>query len=230
MNLAAINEKRLALARSLLSADIALAISDPKGDLPELLPEEVACLSPHAIPRRYKEFAAGRAAARDAMEQLGFESEPILVGHDRAPIWPAGMVGSITHTHSCAVAAVAKESEVYAIGIDVEESTPLEDRLIDIICSARERDWLRTQDSPALMAKLVFSAKEAAYKCQYPLSGRLFGFEGLELEVDPDAGIFHAVFTEDQMPFEKGATIKGRFVIGASLILTAAELRGAASS
>ena len=222
---AEITAQRLALSRPLLGAGVALAITDPQGDPPEPYPEESACLSPRAVARRRREFAAGRAAARDAVAQLGLEPRPILVGDDRAPIWPEGLVGSITHTHDCAMAAVVRREDARAIGIDVEQGTPLEDRLFSIICSERERAWLQTQADPAFMAKLVFSAKEAAYKCQYTLSRRLFGFDGMELEINPEARVFQAIFTADQPPFGRGATIQGRFAIGAGLIVTAAELR-----
>lgn len=220
-----VTRERLALCRPLLGVGVALAISDAQGDPPSPYPEESACLSPRAVAGRRKEFAAGRAAAREALAQLGLAPQAILVGDDRAPIWPAGLVGSISHSGDCAMAAVARRGDAQAIGIDVEEGTPLEDGLVGIICSESERAWLQAQAEPALMAKLVFSAKEAAYKCQYPMSRRLFGFEGMELEIDLTGGAFRAIFTADQPPFARGAEIPGRFAIGAGLIVTAAELR-----
>jgi 4'-phosphopantetheinyl transferase EntD len=217
--------ERLALGRSLLGGGVVLAIADPQADPPEPSPVESACLSPRAVGRRRSEFAAGRTAAREAMTQLGLEPRPVLAGKDRAPVWPDGLAGSISHTFDCAMAVVARLEEVRAIGIDVEQGTPLEDNLFGAICSESELAWLHKQPDPALMAKLVFSAKEAAYKCQYPLSGRLFGFDGMELEIDHDTGAFRAMFTENQPPFERGDVIPGRFAIGADIIVTAAELR-----
>ena len=222
---ASIAAERLALAAPLVGAGVALAIADPKGDPLQPFPEESACLSSRAVARRRSEFSAGRAAARNAMVKLGIEPRPVLAGDDRAPIWPRGLVGSISHTYNCAMAAVARRGDVESIGIDAEEGTPLEEQLFSAICSVNEQAWLSTQDEPALLAKLVFSAKEAAYKCQYPLSGRLFGFDGMELEIDRDAGVFKAVFTADQPPFNRGDAIRGRFAIGSGLIVTAAELR-----
>ena len=162
------------------------------------------------------------------MGELGYHTVPVLAGDDRAPIWPTGLVGSISHTHSCAVAAVGKECDgISAIGIDIETSTPLDSALYESLFSARERSWLRSQVDDALLAKVCFSAKEAAYKCQYPLSGKLFGFDGIDLELDIASRTFQAVFNHEQPPFEQGAVIPGRFHIGPDYIVTATELRGA---
>lgn len=218
--------ERLALIRPLFGLDVALAVSDPLGSPPAPLPEEAACLSPNAVEKRRSEFAAGRAAARAAMADLGLPPRAIPVGPKRAPVWPAGVTGSITHTRSCAAAVAALAGEgLRALGIDLEEDTPLEDKLVSAICSPRERDWLAGQDNPGQMAKVIFSAKEAAYKCQYMISGRFFGFDGMELELDTARGHFIAAFTGDQPPFAKGTQIAGCFTIGAGLIVTGAELR-----
>jgi 4'-phosphopantetheinyl transferase EntD len=219
-------KERLALIRPLFGLDAALAVTDPLGSLPPPLPEETACLSPNAVEKRRREFAAGRTAARAAMADLGLPQRAIPVGPKRAPVWPAGVTGSITHTRSCAAAVAALEGDdLRALGIDLEEDTPLEEKLVPSICSLREQDWLKRQENPGQMAKVIFSAKEAAYKCQYFLSGRFFGFDGMELELDTSRGHFVAEFTGDQPPFAKGARIAGCFAIGAGLIATGAELR-----
>ncbi len=218
--------ERLALIRPLFGLDVALALYDPQGDLPLPLPEEAACLSPNAVSKRRREFAAGRAAARAAMADLGLPPCAIPVGPKRAPVWPTGVTGSITHTRSCAAAVAALPGEdLRALGIDVEEDTPLENKLIPSICSPREQDWLKRQENPGQMAKVIFSAKEAAYKCQYAISERFFGFDGMELELDTARGHFLAEFTGEQPPFAKGTKIAGCYAIGAGLITTGAELR-----
>jgi len=226
------NKERLALARPLFAADVALALEDPLGQPAPPLPQESACLSANAVEKRKREFAAGRAAARAAMVELGLPPQPILIAENRAPIWPEGLVGSITHTKSCALAVAARQDPsepdtLLGLGIDVEEDTPLAEDLWRAICSPAEQDWARAQANPGQMAKLIFSAKEAAYKCQFARSARYFGFDGMELEIDSNAGCFRARFCMDQPPFKCGDHINGRFAIGAGLILTAAELRGA---
>jgi 4'-phosphopantetheinyl transferase EntD len=76
------------------------------------------------------------------------------------------------------------------------------------------------------MAKLIFCAKEAAYKCQYSLTRQLFGFDGLEIRVNAEAGSFEAVLSEDQGLLTQGTVIPGRFSIACGLVMTAAEVRG----
>lgn len=226
-----LTQERLDLVRPLFGPDVALAAYDPLGALPSPFSEELACLSPRAVEKRRREFAAGRAAAHQAIRNLGHSPRPILMAETRAPIWPRGLTGSITHTKSCAIAAVAPKGSLKAIGIDVEEDTPLKEDLLPAICSAREQAWLDEQDNPGQMGKLIFSAKEAAYKCQYAVSEKFFGFEGMELEVEADRlasgqrGRFLAFFTADQPPFNRGFSIEGAYVIGAGILFTTATLR-----
>jgi len=223
--LATQSKKRLDLVRPLFGPDVALAVTDPLGSLPAPFAEELACLSPNAVDKRRREFAAGRAAAHAAMIDLGGQPQPILIGEKRAPIWPNGLTGSITHTRSCAMAVVGHSKDLLALGIDVEEDTPLADNLLSAICSEREQQWLQEQGNAGQLAKVIFSAKEAAYKCQYTLSQRFFGFDGMELELDLEQGRFQARFTAEQPPFAQDATINGRFAVGAGVIVTTAELR-----
>ncbi|WP_424979909.1 4'-phosphopantetheinyl transferase family protein [Leisingera sp. S232] len=217
--------ERLALVRPLFAADVALAGADPLDAPPAPFAEEAAGLSPNAVAKRRNEFAAGRKAVRQAMQQLGVPTEPVPVGSDRAPVWPAGLTGSITHTKSCAMAVLTRVGAVQALGLDVEEDTPLKDELLPAICSEREQAWLKRQDNPGHMAKVIFSAKEAAYKCQYSLSRAFYGFDGMELEFDLDTGAYQAFFTADQPPFRRRESVGGRFVAGAGLIITTAEIR-----
>ncbi|KIC36724.1 4'-phosphopantetheinyl transferase family protein [Leisingera sp. ANG-M7] len=218
--------ERLALVRPLFAADVALAGADPLGVPPAPLAEEAAGLSPNAVEKRRKEFAAGRDAAHQAMRQLGVPSAPVQIGSDRAPVWPEGLVGSITHTKSCAMAVLARSGAVQGLGIDVEEDTPLKNELLPAICSDREQAWLKRQDNPGQMAKVIFSAKEAAYKAQYTISQAFYGFDGMELEFDLAASAYQAFFTADRTPFKRGEAVGGRFAIGAGLIMTTAEIRG----
>ncbi|APG48199.1 4'-phosphopantetheinyl transferase family protein [Phaeobacter porticola] len=224
------NTRYRALIRPLFAETVAVEVCDPQGTPPAPFMEEAACLSPNAVEKRRREFAAGRAAAHHAMETLGLSACAIPVGPKRAPVWPTGVVGSISHCHSIAVAVVAHPQDMHGLGVDVEEDVPLSENLIPQICRPAERDWLSRQDNPGQLAKVIFSAKEAAYKCQYRLSECFFGFDGMELDMElaqtPErtSGRFSARFTADQLPFCRGDTIEGCFVIGEGLIATAAQL------
>src|SRR5450631_1635810 len=88
---------------------IAAELGEP-GRVELLLPEEAAGLG-RAVPERQQEFAAGRLCARRALEELGFAGFALLAQADRQPLWPAQIVGSITHTNGLCAAVVGRRSQ-----------------------------------------------------------------------------------------------------------------------
>ena len=76
--------------------------------------------------------------------------------------------------------------------------------------------------APGRAAKLVFSAKEAAYKAQYSRSRMLFGFDMLALEVTGDS--FTATFRHSAAPFAAGDRLCGGWGRAAGHILTAVAI------
>ena len=198
---------------------------------PETLhPDEAAGLSPHAVEVRRLEFAAGRACARAALESLGIVGCAVTTAEDRAPVWPEDAVGSISHTRKIAAAAVGLRSHGFAaIGLDIEEALPLEVELIGEICTSDERAWLdrQRQADRGLLAKAIFCAKEAAYKCQYPVSRTLFGFETLQVDLDMADGRFSVRFLRDVPPFEADCSLSGAITLAAGHVVAALFLRGA---
>lgn len=211
-------------ARRLLGAGVAVAALDPRIVEGELLPEERPAVA-RAVDRRRREFTAGRLAARHAMAELGVPVAPVPSGPDRAPIWPDGLVGSISHTAECCLAVVARRKTQAAVGIDLETDEPLPQGLAAEICRPEELDWLARQppSERGRLARLVFSAKEAAYKCQYPLTGTLFGFETLRIEFGD--GTFRAIFAQPVGQFAAGSFLRGRFSMQAGQILNVVSLR-----
>ena len=124
------------------------------------------------------------------------------MGTDRRPLWPDGMVGSITHTHGYCAAVAARSDNVRAIGLDTEQAGRVKPELWRRICVAEEISWLNglTQPQRELASTLIFSAKEAFYKCQYPVTLERLGFEDARVEVltwDAAGGTFqiHAIRT-----------------------------------
>ena len=210
---------RAASLRALFPDGIAIALSDPQAPQKPLWPEEAGAIA-KARPSRVREFAAGRAAARAAMADLGHDALPVRMGEDRAPIWPAGITGSISHTGALCIAALGHGDRVRSIGVDLEEAAPLDGALIPAICTLAERAWLASQPRKqrGLLARLIFCAKECAYKCQYPLTRTLFDFGTLEVTPDLDTGQFEATFTAPVGAFDTGSCLPGRFVIEDGLI------------
>jgi len=196
------------------------------GDPALLYPEEAVPLQ-HAVAKRAGEFAAGRLCARSVLAQLGIVAFPLLVGSDRRPQWPAGVVGSITHTQGYAAAVAAPRDRCRAIGVDAEAVGRVRRALWRKVCAPQEIAWLaaRPESEQEQLAALVFSAKEAFYKCQYGLTESWVGFHDVML--DPSACDLHGgrfsvlpltplKLTEQQSPpwsgnfrFEEGLVVSG---------------------
>lgn len=189
---------------------------------PPLFPAEAAAMR-GAVPARRREFALGRGMARAAMQALGLRGCAIPMADDRAPVWPDGVAGSISHGGGLCLSVVSADPCVAAIGIDVDSATALAEDLWPVVCDASERNWLAGQPAcdRGRLAKLIFCAKEAAYKAQYPLSGRLFGFDGFHISVALQAAAFDARFVAGAAPFRCGDRLRGRFHIDDGHIICA---------
>lgn len=205
----------LALARRLLPAGCAVASADPSRHWPLLSGEAL----PGAAPRRLAEFSAGRHAARSALRGLGLPLTAIPMGDDRSPLWPDGIAGTISHDRTACLAAVRRGG---GIGIDLEEDEALPEDLWETVLLPEERLWVQAQPLPGPAAKLVFSAKEAAYKAQYPASGMLFGFDRLMVSLTAEA--FTATFRAATGPFGAGCALQGRWGRAAGHVLTAVAI------
>ncbi|SHL43804.1 4'-phosphopantetheinyl transferase family protein [Actinacidiphila paucisporea] len=164
------------------------------GELDEapLYPEEEPVVA-RAVAKRRREYAAGRACAREALARLGVPAGPILRdAHRGAPHWPDGVVGSITHCDGYRAAAVARSTDILALGIDAEPHDRLPAGVLDsIVATDAERAALAAlaESDPRIhWDRLFFSAKETVYKAWYPYHHRMLGFHEAELlfTADPD--------------------------------------------
>ncbi|GGF62877.1 4'-phosphopantetheinyl transferase EntD (siderophore biosynthesis) [Mameliella alba] len=184
----------------------------------ELYPAEAAAIA-RARPERRAEFAAGRLAARRAMAQLGLADAAIPMGADRAPVWPKGLVGSISHAEGVCLGVVARDADYRSLGIDVEGDDPLAEDLIPEICLPEELGLLPA-GARAARAKRLFSAKEAAYKAHYPLAGQVFGFHGLQVDLGQGCARFTDHPEVASIPPESRWDLPLRQVVGNGLILS----------
>jgi 4'-phosphopantetheinyl transferase EntD len=172
-----------------------------------------------AVEKRRNEFATGRAVAHAALAQLGRTAEEILSGKDRAPIWPRGVCGSISHSHSLAVAAVTGSPRVGSVGIDIEHPRTLDRDIWRLVFLPAEIDQLkRTPDfqSRNLTAVTLFSAKEAFYTAQYPQTGRFLDFHAVHVELVPSPGAegsgeLWCTFQTTVGPFAIGTRVHGHY-------------------
>ncbi|MGW5158542.1 4'-phosphopantetheinyl transferase family protein [Nonomuraea wenchangensis] len=152
-----------------------------------LFPEEAALVA-RAVEARRTEFTTGRHCARTALASLGLPPAPILSGPRGEPLWPDGVVGSITHCRGYRAAAVARTSDVLSIGMDAEPREPLPPGVLDAIALPQERTWA---ESAQERGRLLFTMKESVFKAWYPLTRRSLGFDEAEIIVG-DTGTFTA--------------------------------------
>jgi len=179
----------------------------------------------NAVDVRRREFVTARRCAREALAKLGHAPTPIRSGPQREPQWPAGLVGSITHTTGFRAAAVAPRSVLASVGIDTEQNGRLPDGVEESITVPGEPEMLAAlaRTYPVThWGRLLFSAKESIYKAWYPLTGRWLGFEDARLTIDP-GGTFTAELRIDGARTDGGpplTQLRGRFLMARGLIAT----------
>ena len=214
-----------ALAGELLPAGIATAELVGEGD-PELLLAGERQLVARAAPKRAREFAAGRCCARRAVAQFGIVDVPIGIRDDRRPQWPGLLTGSITHTDGYSAAVVGERQRFRAIGIDAERIGRVSCDIWSQVLLPGETDWLESLPAPvqAKVATLMFSAKEAFYKCQYAVTGQWLEFTDVTVDLfdwNQHWGSFAVRPIRSVNLFELGGTpVIGRFVATNDLVLT----------
>jgi enterobactin synthetase component D len=148
-----------------------------------------------AVPKRRREYLAGRMAAASALSQLALRPGgrwDLATRDDRLPEWPPGVCGSISHSGTLALAWVARAPAqgpvaCGGVGVDVEHwlSTERCERLQQRI--APELSQLDPSLLPGTAAlTLAFSAKESLFKALYPQVRRYLGFDAAQvLEIEP---------------------------------------------
>ncbi len=179
-----------------------------------LFPEEVSARG-GANTQRKAAFRGGRACAHQALRQIGGPAVAIGTGTAGEPLWPAGCVGSISHTNKVVAAVVAFSPPVRGIGIDLEENEPLQDAaMVELVCRP---DELILGSDPSQAAnlqrgKLLFVIKEAVYKLCWPVMRTFLEFHDVSVMVDIPAGTFSAELVNRRLPAIAGhRLITGRF-------------------
>lgn len=192
---------------------------DPIEPSRPLFPEERALVA-RAVPTRQREFAKGRECARKALERFGHGDVMLLSGSHREPLWPAEIRGSITHTSGLCVVAVTLASRYHGLGIDAEPRQALAPEVVRRVCRDDDRRSFGNVKSveSAVLPRLVFSAKEAVYKCLFPMTRTFLGFEDVSVELDE--GGFRAVLCVPAVPFAAGTALVGRWRMSDSHLVT----------
>lgn len=209
---------------SMLGNEFAVAVAKPELRTNELFPEEQQYIA-NAVSKRRAEFATARICARQALAQIGVTPRPLVPQADRSPYWPPGIRGSITHTTGCCAVVVTDSPSILAVGIDVEADSPLEADLESLICVAAERSWLsRVNGSErSALLKLIFSAKESFYKCQYTRTKSWLNFVDVQLNIDLSSRRFEIADVFNDRPSSSFArSVQGKFRWTRGFIVTTA--------
>lgn len=177
-------------------------------------------------PGRRSEFATGRWCARAALGQVRAGTDlPLLRDDHGAPGWPAGFVGSITHTAGwTAAAATARgwRAGIRSIGLDAEAAGPLPPGVLDVIASRREQsdlDRLAILHPDTAWGTVLFTAKEATYKAWYPLTGVVLAHDDIDVHVSAD-GRFHAEARATAAWTRTTHRVRGRWGLAAGVVVS----------
>jgi 4'-phosphopantetheinyl transferase EntD len=224
------------MASALLTAVLppCVVAVDAVGDPPDgpLFPEEQRTVA-HAVARRVREFTGARTCARSALSRLGAPAGPLPSGRGGAPVWPHGVVGSLTHCEGYCGAAVARRTTCRTVGIDAEPHLPLPAGVVTQVTAPEERDLVADLPAGVCWDRLVFSAKESVYKAWFPLTGSWLGFEDVVVEprprdpADPTAGdlVVRLLLAPERRPDCWPPVVTGAYAVRHGLVLTAVTLR-----
>ncbi|MCJ1708523.1 4'-phosphopantetheinyl transferase superfamily protein [Microbacterium sp. VKM Ac-2923] len=214
---------------ALLPAGVIVEETRVEAAVDALFPAEYAAVA-GAVASRVAEFTTGRACAHRALARLGVAAVPIVPGPHREPVWPEGIVGSITHCAGLRAAAVARAGDMRSLGIDAETHEPLPENTLDIVAVAAELPRLAAlQVAVPNIAwdRVLFSAKESIYKTWFPLAGRWLDFTECDLTIERD-GTFRGdlLVPGPVVGARELGHIAGRWAIDGEHILTAAWVAG----
>jgi 4'-phosphopantetheinyl transferase EntD len=205
-----------------------VAVAEVTGGLESasLLPEEAAALGRVSEDRR-REYTLSRYCARRALAALGIAPEPILSGSHREPLWPAGIVGSITHCSGYCAVAVARAEVIATIGIDAEPHAGLPQGVLATVALEEELEWMRAMPASDIhWDRIFFSAKESIYKAWYPLAKSWLGFKDALVTVQPESSTFHAqlLVAGPEVGGQPVTSFHGRYLVENGFVITAVTL------
>lgn len=187
--------------RQLLPSDVVVSVARPEMWTAPLHPLEEPYVR-RSVAKRRREFTAGRACAREALKTFGIEDFPVLPTAERAPEWPPGILGSITHSAEYCAAAVCRRGSIIGLGIDVEAASELDFDIVPLVLGNQERARLEAMDQTerALQIKILFSAKESIYKAYYPATRVVLEFHDVDLILLPGTRSFVGRLVSDDAP------------------------------
>ncbi len=175
--------------------------------------------------RRRAEFITGRRCARMVLEKAGIPWLPVFRNQNRSPAWPFAVKGSIAHGGGIAAAIIGKRNQsIKGVGLDLEDlKRKLKTDISRHILTNREKEiWLQDEETREQSIKMIFSIKEAVYKCLQPIQGISLGFHDAEIE-SIEEGSFRVrilknpLYRSMDLPFY----LNGRISVGDGMVFSA---------
>ena len=156
---------------------------------------------------REQEYSLGRYCAKKALNAIGIYCNEIQSSSYGFPIWPKGIVGSISHSKGTCLSVVAKSEDFRTIGIDVEQFNRIKERSIERITHPKE---IAEIGSDLKKATLLFSIKEAFYKAQFPIYKTPLNFKDLAFSYDFSSQQAEIIWLSNKSPITQSEYSKWR--------------------
>lgn len=194
----------------------------------EIHPKELEIAAQFKASKRRDEFITARRCAQMAMQKAKLPGLPVLRSPNRSPQWPFSIVGSISHGAGYAAAILCRQgSGLVGIGIDMENlNREIKSNICRQVLTEFEiQKWLKGREEVNRDIKIIFSLKEAIYKCFFPISEIYLGFKDAEIDEITDIG-FKARLLKS--PINKDLPlplkIQGTLTIKNSVVLSAVRI------
>ena len=175
-----------------------------------------------AVESRKAEFSTGRMLVALALDQLGFPVCAVPRGEFNEPLWPEGIVGSVSHTSKTCVVAVARGTACAGIGIDIEDRQAKVSDLAQLILREDEFVGAPSADPESLnnTVRRAFSAKESVFKAIFAQVRRFVDFQEVSVSFDTSAQRFSARAPENGQLNRLLATGEGGWFYSDELLTT----------
>lgn len=177
-----------------------------------------------AVKKRRAEYLASRYCLQQALAHWGIPSFLLRNGADRAPIWPPGIRGSLSHTHQQICALLTRRQD-RLLGVDCEQmmTEQVARETHAMLITAAEKARLEQCHVPFTTALTVaFSLKESLYKALYPQVLKFMDFSAAEvIECSDDLQHVSLRMTQTvSAEIEVGRVFEGRAVLQPDRVMT----------
>lgn len=175
--------------------------------------------------KRRNHFLSGRRCAQQLISPFLKETAPILKNKDRSPQWPDGIKGSITHDNDLAAALILHpDSPFKGVGIDIEDLTRKLSPAVSkhILTDWELSQWNKNKEGISQETRIIFSIKEAIFKCFHPLNKIYLGFhDAIVTRLDKNSFEADILKFSSEDKEESPLHVEGKFLIAGSKVMAA---------